>query len=64
MSLSSTDLELVDPESAEVQSAQLELADSPAVGRAGWDLYGGVGLFAAVLADILGPNVPVVSRRR
>ncbi len=50
----------LDPASAEVRSAQLELADSPAVGGAGWDLYGGVGLFAAVLADILGPNVPVV----
>jgi tRNA/tmRNA/rRNA uracil-C5-methylase (TrmA/RlmC/RlmD family) len=32
-----------------------EWADAPA-GGAAWDLYGGVGLFAAVLAEQVGPN--------
>ena len=30
-------------------------------GRAAWDLYGGVGLFAAVLAETVGPGGTVVS---
>lgn len=30
-------------------------------GLAAWDLYGGVGLFGAVLADIVGAEIPVVS---
>jgi tRNA/tmRNA/rRNA uracil-C5-methylase (TrmA/RlmC/RlmD family) len=36
-----------------------DLADAPAGGRA-WDLYGGVGLFAAVLADQVGPDGDVL----
>src|SRR5699024_1417820 len=40
------------------------LADLDLIGAAAWDLYGGVGLFAAVLADLVGSGGSVTSVER
>ncbi|MGS0687047.1 class I SAM-dependent RNA methyltransferase [Nakamurella sp. GG22] len=48
---------------AEVLAAAVAeaLADADLQGRTGWDLYGGVGLFAEVLCRAIGPGGSVVS---
>jgi tRNA/tmRNA/rRNA uracil-C5-methylase (TrmA/RlmC/RlmD family) len=48
-------------DAAQVYSAMVRDWAQPAAGMTAWDLYGGVGLFAAVLAAAVGPSGRVLS---
>ncbi|GGM12093.1 class I SAM-dependent RNA methyltransferase [Nakamurella endophytica] len=51
----------VHPAAPQVLADAVRAALGDADIRSAWDLYGGVGLFAAVLADVVGPGGSVVS---